>query len=70
MVSVPVSSSHFHCKVPFLISGDMVPTKPLMRRVESNNSLTNSSVMCEIQEVHLFSMKIAPDSEYMVMMLD
>ena len=38
---MPMSSSHFHCKTPFLMSGDMVPPNTLIRHVESTNSQKN-----------------------------
>ena len=65
-----MSSSHFHCKVPFLVIGYMVPPDPLMRRMESTNYPTNSSVVCKIQAVHLLSIPIATDSESMVVLLE
>ena len=52
------------------MSGDMVPPNPLMRSVDSTNYPTNSSVVCNIQAVHLLLMPISPETESMVMLLE
>ena len=65
-----MSSSHFNCKVSLLISGDLVPQNPLMRRVESTNDPKKSFVVCDIQSVNMLSMLIATESESMVMLLE
>ena len=67
---VHTSSSHFHCKVPLLMSGDMVPPKPFMRHVESTNYPTKSSVVFNMQAVHLLSIPIHTKYELMVMLLE
>ena len=47
------------------MSGDLVSPNPLMWRVESTK-YPKKSYVCEIQEVHLLSMPIAPGSEFIV----
>ena len=70
MFSAPVSSPHFHCKVHFLMSSDMVPLNPLIQHVESTNPPTKSSVLFKMQVVHMLIMIIDPEYESMVILLE